>query len=183
MKIVALYADGGLASPNPSPIGGSWAYAAVGEDGEVSHYDSGFVRPEEFDLSTVSANLVEFIALLKAFQCVRPGWSGTAYTDSKVSWERFRKPQTAGMRGVPDSLREEMQKTMQLIGDSHQIILLEGHPTKAELQRGVGKGGQPVSRFNVFVDKLCRQQALTAKEHFQLPAGNATDEKIKFQFD
>ena len=179
MTIVAAYIDGGLASANPSPHGGSWSYVLVGKDGDVAAYDSGLVRPADLGLETVSSNLMELIAAIRALQKLPAGWSGTAYTDSKVTWERLRNPK-AGMRGVPAKVLEELRAAQQRVGNRFQIILLEGHPSKAELSRGVGKGGQPVSRFNELCDRLCKQQSSLAKPQKDVPPG---DEEQKLVFD
>jgi hypothetical protein len=38
-------------------------------------------------------------------------------------------------------------------------VLLDGHPTQAQLAAGVGKRGHPVSAHNVACDRACTAQA------------------------
>ncbi len=182
-KIVAAYSDGGLVSPNPSKEGGSWAYVLVNSEGEIDRYCSGLVPGE------ATSNLVEFVAMLEMFKELPQGWTGVAYTDSQVTWERFRRPEAASYRGISDEMIQEMHSTMRRVGDRHQVMLIQGHPTKAELVRGVGKSGLPVSRFNVFADRLCtemvarlRLERSAPEEHSQFPAGKFVDKTIKYQF-
>jgi hypothetical protein len=43
-------------------------------------------------------------------------------------------------------------------------ILLDGHPTQAQLKAGVGKRGNPVSRFNAWCDLECQRMAARFRE-------------------
>ena len=40
-----------------------------------------------------------------------------------------------------------------------RYVLLSGHPTKAQLALGIGKGGRPVSEHNVWCDHECGRRA------------------------
>jgi hypothetical protein len=81
--IVALFADGGLASKNPSPIGGVWAWCGVNANNERIIQRSGFTPPGK--KGTVSNNNSELIALVLALEAMPEGWTGKVCSDSKVA--------------------------------------------------------------------------------------------------
>jgi hypothetical protein len=41
--------------------------------------------------------------------------------------------------------------------DEIKYILLDGHPTKKQLETGIGKRGGPGSKHNVWCDDACRK--------------------------
>jgi hypothetical protein len=45
--------------------------------------------------------------------------------------------------------------------DKIEWVLLDGHPTKAQLAAGIGKRGHPVDKNNVWCDEMC--QSLSAQ--------------------
>lgn len=155
---VAVYSDGGVIKVNPSPTGGMWATCHVDAEGERIWSASGVVLAEEGDeyLSMVTNNQTEFRAMLAGLEALPDGWSGTVYADSLVTIRRFRDE--AGLAGIPLDWRRRMAVVLGRLGRL-TYVLLDGHPSRAQLAAGVGKRGNPVSEHNVFVDALCTQEA------------------------
>lgn len=152
---IALYTDGGCIGANPSRIGGTWAYCLVNAAGERIVNASGVITPAQAHLPAVTNNLTELLALVYGLERLPQGWAGTVYSDSQVSLQRVFE--AAKLKNVPPWLVERLQalqKSGKLAAMSY--VLLDGHPTKAELLAGRGKGGHPVSEHNVFVDWLCQ---------------------------
>lgn len=66
-----------------------------------------------------------------------------------------------GWRGknLPSNVVERTKAATARMGEVKHV-LLQGHPTKADLERGTGaKRGLPVSKHNVWRDKECSRQA------------------------
>lgn len=151
-----LFSDGGCVGPNPSPIGGMWAFCHVSYDMNTLVYsDTHIITPEEVGLPTVSNNVSELYAAIRALEYVPAGHHVTLHTDSVITLRRVLNPLNAGMVGVPDLLQERLVGAAQRLGEI-KVILVGGHPTKAELASGVKqKNGLPVSRWNVLCDQTC----------------------------
>ena len=154
-----LFADGGVIGRNPSPLGGTFAYCVA--DGGVRVLESsGVVRPSDLGTECVTNNNTELLALLEALErLTRQGWKGEVLSDSKVAlgwvfdgYKLDRVPPPLAVRVV------KLRKSRALSGISW--TLLQGHPTKADLEAGVGaKRGLPVHEHNVWADKTCRRLA------------------------
>lgn len=163
-KVEAVFSDGGVIQVNPSPVGGMWAFAHVTDDQVIRSW-SGFITPAEICLDAVSNNVTEFYALLRGLEELPPDWTGVVYTDSWVTLCRFKNPRKASMKGIPDLWRQRAVDAVDRFYKElpPKFVLLGGHPTKAELASGARKkDGLPVSKHNVFCDKLCTQ---TGKEY------------------
>lgn len=163
--IVEVYADGGVVTENPSPIGGTWAWCHVDEQGERVASGSGGAGPEFFGLHAgecVSNNVTEFYALLKAIEPLPEGWSGRILSDSGVTLTRFKRPEGARMKGLPPSLVGFMRVAVARLGEV-EWVLLGGHPNRKQLAEGVRKDGKPVSQHNVWCDKKCNEHAALLK--------------------
>lgn len=67
---------------------------------------------------------------------------------------------------VPQWAREQYQAARKRLFNWEKIkfVLLDGHPTRAQLAAGIGKRGHPVSIYNVQCDKLCGE---TAENHLR----------------
>lgn len=155
---VALYADGGVINVNPSPIGGTWAFCLVNIHGGRIAWDSGVITPDEAEMPTVSNNLTELYALVRGLEAVSPDWYGMVYSDSWVSLQRVFL--SAKLKNVPQWLCERLwaiQRTGRL--ERMGYTLLDGHPTKAQLEAKIGKRGNPCSEHNVWCDTTCQQRA------------------------
>jgi ribonuclease HI len=155
-EFVAVYADGGCIQSNPSPIGGTWAFCLVDAEGKRIREHGGILEPKCFESGLVSNNNSELYALVKAILSLPLGWEGTIYSDSHVSLLRvFRN---AKMNGVPDWLAETTGLARARLKHlKFKYVLLDGHPTKAQLATGKGKRGNPCSEHNVFCDKKCTE--------------------------
>lgn len=154
-KIVAVYTDGGVIKKNPSAIGGTWAWCAVDAEGNRVAQASGVV-PAPLG-RTVSNNHTEQIALVKAMEALPEGWSGRFYSDSQVALGRvFLNWAT---NNLPKNIIERTNAARLRLGKC-DWRLLQGHPTKAELEAGWGvKRELPVSVHNVWCDKACTREA------------------------
>lgn len=157
----SLYTDGGCIGRNPSSLGGTWAWCLVDENGKLLEHESGIVEPSNIGLLTVTNNLTELLAAVKGLSVMPAKWSGIIYTDSLVTLRRITKSQK--FNGIPNWLRKEtldLRKNRQW-----KVILVGGHPSKADLIRGKRKkNGLIVSQWNVFCDKECNRLARKFKE-------------------
>jgi ribonuclease HI len=151
-RITAVFADGGCITVNPSPIGGTWACVAVDQYDLHAWQRSGVIRPDDCGRPAVSNNASEFYALLVALEGLSPGWSGRVHSDSLLTLNRFFGG--GAMRGLPREWILRGSAALQRLGKLEPIHL-SGHPTKAQLLCGIGRGGRPVSKHNVFVDQAC----------------------------
>jgi ribonuclease HI len=158
--IVALYCDGGVIRVNPSPVGGTWAWIAVDAAGMRLGAASGVIPAPPG--GTVSNNLSEFVAAVRALESVPPEWTGTLYTDSNVT--RGRLMDGWALNGLPPEWiargAAALQRHTRAGQRTFRAVLLQGHPTAADLAAGVGaKRGLPVSAYNVACDAECTKLA------------------------
>lgn len=160
----SIYTDGGLLSSNPSPLGFTWAWCRV-EDGERVAEASGWVRASELPVRPetgqheATGNQAEFYAMLRAFEALAPGEIVHVFTDSEITIRRWA--QEGSLRGIPISWRQRMAECLRSHGGSFWHHL-DGHPSRADLERGHKESGDPVSEHNVYVDWLCRQRGRLA---------------------
>lgn len=161
MSEIALYADGGVIGPNPSAIGGTWAWCQVA-NGQRGLCGSGIITPVAAGLPAITNNLTELYAILEARESLPYAWSGTIHSDSWVSLQRVFC--TAKLNNVPPWLVERLQR-LQRDGwfRGCSWVLLDGHPTRAQLAAGVGKREHPVSIHNVWCDAECTRRAQEIK--------------------
>lgn len=162
-EAIALYTDGGVIGANPSTIGGSWAYCFVDAFGLRIAQASGVITPEQAHLQAITNNVTELLALVYGLERLPSGWRGTVYSDSWVSLQRVFL--AAKLANVPRWLVERLQ-ALQKSGELADIsyVLLDGHPTRAELIAGKGKRGHPVSEHNVWCDAECGERARHFRE-------------------
>jgi ribonuclease HI len=152
--IIALYADGGLIGANPSEVGGVWAWCGVNRNGERVIERGGVVpangRP-------ITNNHTEQIAITLALEAMPDGWSGAVCSDSNVALGRVFKGWK--QKNLPANIAKCSAAAVARLGEI-DVVLLQGHPTKADLERGIGaKRNLPVSIHNVWADKRCREEA------------------------
>ncbi len=156
VEIISLYSDGGVIGSNPSLLGGTWAWAQVGADGERIEHAAGLVKPFVKDslgfYVSVTNNNTEMVALTRGLLSLPEGWSGTVYCDSKLAlgWTFW------GWKNdlVPPVLLAKARAAVARLGEI-KTVLLDGHPTKAHLAAGIGKRGNTVSIHNKFCDEEC----------------------------
>jgi hypothetical protein len=172
----AAYCDGGVISSNPSRIGGTYAAVFVSKSGEQMSSVSGTVTPAQAGLPAITNNYTELLAAVVAMELLPANWTGTLYTDSNVTRLRIVNAKPS-MTGIPNDLQERLAHAKSRIGGAWSpgqdrngatggmcVVLLKGHPTKADLAagegaRGEGKQSLPVSKWNVLCDKLCGEEA------------------------
>lgn len=160
--IAAVYADGGVIGANPSPIGGTWAWCFVNADNQRIHTASGVVLPRT-SCPLITNNLTEFLAVVKALEALPEGWSGTVYSDSQVTigrifwgWKQNNLPLVLLRQANAAIARLDFQRCT--------AVLLDGHPTRAQLLAGRGKRGNLVSEHNVWCDLACQREARAYRE-------------------
>lgn len=160
MTITSLYADGGVIGANPSPLGGTWAWCLVTDQGEHAQSASGVLLPRAGEL--ITNNVTELAAVVFGLEATPLYWQGTVYSDS---WVTLQRVFCAGkLNNVPGWLMDRLhavQRSGKLRTVAYQ--LLDGHPTKAQLEAGTGKRGHPVSIHNVWCDQQCTAQARAHK--------------------
>jgi ribonuclease HI len=153
--ISALYCDGGVIASNPSEIGGTYAFCIVFEDG--SSIQKSFAISKADMGGPVTNNQTEMLALLEGLKDLPDDFAGTIYSDSQITlgrvflgWKR---------KNIPGFMHKMFQEQRARLTCWNEIkhVLLAGHPTKAQLQAGIGKHGYPVSEYNVWCDEACQR--------------------------
>jgi ribonuclease HI len=173
MSITCVYTDGGCVLKNPSDVGGTWAWVAVeslfilgasptagGIDStaKLVKYASGFI-PNYLNVKLTN-NVMEYVAVVYALEAMSDGWSGTVYSDSEITLGRvFGTWRNKGLEPRLIERKERALKRLGVVKGEH----VDGHPTKKQLLSGIGKRGNPVSKWNVLADKLCNQESLKAQ--------------------
>jgi len=156
--MIDLYVDGGVCGKNPSPVGGTWAWCQV-ENGEMIRQGSGIITPEDIGLPVVSNNFTEIYAAIRGLQSMPEDWAGTIFTDSLITLRRITKG--GKFNGIPEWLRASVGALKQ--DRKWQAVLVKGHPSREDLERGCTMDGKPVSAWNVFCDKECNRLAMGFK--------------------
>lgn len=156
-KITSLYTDGGLLSPNPSNLGGTWAWCAVDINNKRIIGRGGYILAKSIPITN---NQMEQIAILLALEAMPDDWSGTVHTDSSVARGRiFNKRSSINL---PETANTRIQIALSRLGHI-KSKLIQGHPTKTDLIKGYGKKrGLPVSVHNVWADHECNRQKVLA---------------------
>jgi ribonuclease HI len=163
-EVVELYADGGVILKNPSNVGGLWAWCGVNAKGERVIEKSGAIPAGEG--RTISNNHTEQIAITLALEAMPDGWSGTVYSDSMIALGRIFKNWSE--RNLPRNVSMRSKAAVARLGEI-KTVLLQGHPTKADLACGIGKKrGLPVSEHNCWCDKACGKAAKEYLENLEI---------------
>lgn len=153
----ALYCDGGVIGKNPSTIGGTWAFIRLDE--EQNYSESGVITPYFALMPAITNNLTEMLALIRGLQSLPAAWNGKVCSDSQITLGRA----FMGWRwkNIPQWMHDQYQQERRRLvnWDKIEYVLLQGHPTRAELAAGFGSRGYPVSEWNVWCDKECGKKA------------------------
>lgn len=150
------YADGGVIGRNPSLDGGTWAWCIVHRDDEVQ-CGSGIITPAEAGMEVITNNLTELLAIVRLMQHLDDGWDGVIHTDSWITVCRIRNKKPA-FNGIPEWLQDELWRHRKRL--AYSVEHLDGHPTKEQLESGIGKRGNKCSKWNVLCDELCNEEAM-----------------------
>jgi hypothetical protein len=152
--MIELFVDGGCIGRNPSPHGGTWAWAYI-VDGKLEKKKSGIVTPLQIGLPVVTNNFTELYAALQALDQY-PNFDGTLHTDSQVTL--FRLLDGESFKGIPQHLRLRCLRLRR--GRKWHARLVAGHPTKKELLDGIRqRNGLPASQWNALCDRMCTKRA------------------------
>lgn len=152
-RVIAVYADGGCIQKNPSPYGVMWAWCGVNAD-DQRIVERGGVIPSTPTRQWTN-NIAEQVALVLALEAMPDGWSGMVCSDSQIALGRLFKDWRT--RNLPENVTRRGHVAIARLGVL-EPVLLQGHPSAAELATGVGsKNGFPVSAHNVWADKKCQQ--------------------------
>lgn len=156
-KIGSVYTDGGVIAKNPSPLGGTWAYCFVNQEGKRICEGSGVLLPHEGDTLEVTNNQTEYYAVYQALLALPDAWHGTLFSDSQITIGRvFRGWKCTN---IPQPWITGVAFEKKRLGRIRPV-LLNGHPTPKHLEEGKGHGGRPVSLHNVHCDALCTKTGL-----------------------
>lgn len=157
----ALYTDGGCIGANPSPLGGTFAWCLVDSDiDQIIRSASGIILPADYDGQPISNNVAELRAAVEGIEAMPEGWTGTIHSDSQITLGRLFENWST--KGIPDALWSRLYhvKNGRIYGGSIKWVLLQGHPTRADLGCGVGaKRHLPVSKWNQWADRECQRLA------------------------
>ena len=149
-----LYADGGVIGHNPSEQGGTWAFCVV-QGGERIVERAEVITPKMAQMENITNNLTEMLAVVNGLKALPADWAGTVYSDSQITLGRVAWGWK--WKNIPTWVHHEYQiERARLVNwDKIKFVLLQGHPTKSELEAGVGRKGYSVSEHNVWCDRAC----------------------------
>lgn len=167
--MISLYVDGGLIGPNGKALGGTWALRVVEERPPLPDLviceDSGIIL--DGGGCKITNNVTEMLAMVRGLQALGPDFSGRVCSDSMITLGRAFK----GWRwtNIPAWMMRQYEAARRALvnWDRLEAVLLAGHPTRAQLESGIGHSGLPVSIHNVWCDQACSAQA---RKHLELIA-------------
>lgn len=150
--ITHVYTDGGVVGRNPSDFGGTWAFVAVDSNDQEVFRSSGFHKTQG---QATTNNHTELIAVIEALEAMPEGWTGTIVSDSQITLGRVFSGWR--MKNVPEEYVERLRVAKERLGKISGKHV-DGHPTKAQLESGLGKRNNSVSKWNVLADQLCNDE-------------------------
>lgn len=153
-----LYTDGGVVLKNPSTIGGTWAWCLV-EDNKVIRQDSGYITPKQMRSPTVTNNQTELLAVVYGLADLEYNIVVEVRSDSEITLGRVFK--NYSFNNIPTwmILKLKGEKTRLTNFRKFTYELMDGHPTQAQIEKGIGKKGHVTSHWNAWCDEECKRQA------------------------
>lgn len=177
MSVLRVFADGGLIGSNPCPEGGVYAFVHL-QEGRILRETKGIVTAVMAGLTSVTNSYTELLAAVLALEAVPDEVVRVQlFTDNFATVCRLRNQRPAFVN-IPSDLTQRTWAVRARVKHL-TVTLLDGHPTKKQLETGIGKRGNPVSKYNVLCDELCRQ----AKDLYKagLSQAQLAEEVRKFQ--
>lgn len=148
---------------NPSPIGGTWYCLHLDAEERIVQEAGGVITPAQAGMATISNNLTEMLAMVEALERLPLGWSGDVHSDSAVTLGRLF--QRWKWTNIPAWLyRRAGDALVRLDLANVRHHLLDGHPTRQQLAAGIGKRGNPCSRWNCYADTRCTELAAAYRD-------------------
>lgn len=162
-----VFTDGGCAGgQSPSRVGGCCTAIVVNDKDEIVAIEQEVLTPESVGFDYVSSNIAELTGLLLGIETMVAVSSIRSFTlcgdnQNSLCWYsgEWRRD------GVIPSLMRRMGDVQSMAASLRVEILpvlLAGHPSKSDLEKGykakVGKSAvrhYPVSKYNVYADSLC----------------------------
>lgn len=140
-----LYVDGGVIITNPSKIGGTWACCYV-ENEAIVWSRSGVLTPAQATVKEVTNNQSEMYAILMGLLALPHEYKGKVFSDSMITIGRVSMGWK--WKNIPQWGHDLFFQARKCLVDFNDIKFkhLDGHPTKAQLEAGIGKNGNPVSK-------------------------------------
>jgi ribonuclease HI len=158
-----IFCDGGVIGPNPSAIGGTWAYRSFVNEVLVNDLSGVIICNTSIKITN---NITEMLALVHGLESLPDNWNGRICSDSLVTIGRASLGWQWNHMPLDIVKMWEVQRRRLLNYGNFVWINLKGHPTKKELSEGVSKEGRPVHLQNKLCDKECTRLAtLYMKEH------------------
>lgn len=166
-NVLKLYTDGGVIQKNPSSIGGTWAWCLVLGDTLIKS-NSGIIVPTDvvqFPNNLVTNNQTELFAIVQGLSQLQDNDVVEVCSDSLISLGRVFG--NSPFNNIPSWLVTslDMQKKRLTRWKEFSFCLISGHPTKKELEDGIGKRGYLTSKWNVLCDELCNR---ASREYMRL---------------
>lgn len=170
-----VFTDGGLVGPNPSKLGGTYAWRWLNEAEELIGECSGLLTPGQLNVQEVSNNTMELFALADALELLPSGWAGIIVSDSQMALGWAFKGWNQAKAHPASCIR--IAQAVERFGD-FTYVLIGGHPSKAELERGMRKDGMRVSKHNVACDKECTRLSKAYINEHPVTAPDASDIRV-----
>ena len=105
--------------------------------------------------------------MIKGMESLPHDWNGTVLSDSQITLGRV----FLGWKwnNVPAWVHRRFQSVRaRLVNyEAFEHVLLAGHPTRKQLEAGVGRHGYRVSIHNVWCDEACKDAGLEALQQMQ----------------
>lgn len=152
-----LYTDGGVIFKNPSPYGVTCAWALVDDEHLIRH--ESYISVLNGLTTNNQSELLAIVFGLESLHFMDRRSVVEVCSDSEISLMRVFMG--SSMANVPQWIQNRLLnvKDKFINWDRFSYTLVGGHPTKISLKKGTNAKGQPVSRWNVFCDDLCRQES------------------------